>query len=158
MLSADEIVRLFDSGVLIGSDTNIATGYSIVPAAIANGTHSLTVRFEDVAGNQSGLSGTITLTSGQLELYDSVDIQGPGPATLTVSGNNASRVFYIYSPANGPIDVTISGLTITAGTDASEGGGVVDWGENLTLDNDVITNNATGGSGGGVARSNSPER
>jgi len=106
----------------------------------------------DVITFQSGLSGTITLTSGQLELYDSVDIQGPGPATLTVSGNNASRVFYIYSPANTPIDVTISGLTISGGTDPSSGGGIVDFSENLTLDNDVITNNTTGGSGGGVAK------
>src|SRR6185369_13551213 len=73
----------------------------------------------DVITFQSGLSGTITLTTGELDLYDSVDIQGPGAATLAVSGNNASRVFYIYSTANGPIDVTISGLTITGGNDPS---------------------------------------
>jgi len=106
----------------------------------------------DVITFQSGLSGTITLTTGELDLYDAVDIQGPGPATLSVSGNNASRVFYIYSPANGPIDVTISGLTITGGNDPSEGGGIVDFSENLTLDNDVITNNTTDGFGGGVAK------
>ena len=106
----------------------------------------------DVITFQSGLSGTITLTTGELDLYDAVDIQGPGPATLSVSGNNASRVFYIYSPANGPIDVTISGLTITGGNDPSVGGGIVDFSENLTLDNDVITNNTTDGFGGGVAK------
>ena len=32
----------------------------------------------DTIGFQAGLTGTITLTTGQLEITDSVDIQGPG--------------------------------------------------------------------------------
>ena len=42
-----------------------------------------------------------------------MDIQGPGAAVLTVSGNNASRIFYLYNGA-ALLDVTISGLTLTA--------------------------------------------
>ena len=44
---------------------------------------------------------TITLTSGQLTLTDSATttISGPGANLLTVSGNNASRVFDIGSGA-----------------------------------------------------------
>src|SRR5205085_3631213 len=38
----------------------------------------------DVITFQAGLTGTITLTSGQLDLYDSVDIQGPGASAITV--------------------------------------------------------------------------
>lgn len=95
----------------------------------------------DVVSFQAGLSGTITLTTGQLEILDSVDVQGPGAATLTVSGNNASRVFYLYNKGS-LIDVTISGLTITGGVDDNAGGGVVDFGENLTLDSVVITGNS----------------
>ena len=40
-----------------------------------------------------GLSGTIVLTSGELQITDDVTIDGPGADRLSVSGNNASRVF-----------------------------------------------------------------
>jgi len=107
----------------------------------------------DVVTFQSGLSGTITLTSGELHIYDSVDVQGPGVAVLSVSGDDTSRVFYVYSPVDPPINVTISGLTITNGFDPSIGGGIFDAGANLTLDHDVITNSFVGeGAGGGVAQ------
>ncbi len=97
---------------------------------------------------QAGLTGTITLTTGQLKLYDSVDVQGPGAAALTVSGNNASRVFYVYN-SDYLIDATISGLTITEGN-APIGGGVFLYEENLILDSVVITENTASGDGGGL--------
>ena len=103
----------------------------------------------DVITFNASVTGTITLTSGQLYISDEVDVQGPGAATLTVSGNNATRVFYIYN-SDALINVTISGLTITQGAD-SIGAGVVDWGENLTLDHVTISNNVASGPGGGVA-------
>jgi len=102
----------------------------------------------DVITFQSGLTGTITLTSGQLEITDSVDIQGPGASTITVSGNNSSRVFYLYNGSS-TIDVRIAGLTITQGND-SIGGGVVDFDENLVLDGVTITANTSQGQGGGL--------
>ncbi|HEX6898760.1 MAG TPA: choice-of-anchor Q domain-containing protein [Thermoanaerobaculia bacterium] len=97
---------------------------------------------------QAGLTGTITLTTGQLKLYDSVDVQGPGAAALTVSGNDASRVFYVYN-SDYLLDVTISGLSITEGN-APVGGGVYVYNENLTLDDVVITENAATFDGGGL--------
>lgn len=102
----------------------------------------------DVVTFQAGLTGTLTLTTGQLEITDSVDLQGPGAAALTVSGNSASRVFYVDNGSE-LLDVTISGLTITGGN-ASIGAGIIDWGENLTLDNVVITGNTATGQGGGL--------
>ena len=51
----------------------------------------------------------VTLTSGQLVINKSLTIQGPGANLLTVSGNNASRVFSISA---GAFNVTLSGLTI----------------------------------------------
>ena len=48
-----------------------------------------------------------------------MDIVGPGSDNLTVSGNNASRVFYV-NPDPGA-DVTISGLRATDGTDTAAG-------------------------------------
>src|SRR5439155_16564232 len=38
-------------------------------------------------------TGTITLTSGALDITDSLTINGPGVNALTVSGNHVSRVF-----------------------------------------------------------------
>ena len=57
---------------------------------------------------------TITLTSGELAIDKSLTITGTGASQLTVSGNNASRVFNIGSvtPA---VNVSISALTIANG-------------------------------------------
>ncbi|MFY9824168.1 MAG: choice-of-anchor Q domain-containing protein [Thermoanaerobaculia bacterium] len=105
----------------------------------------------DVVTFQAGLTGTITLTTGQLYVSDSVNIQGPGQAVVTVNANNASRVFYVYS-SDALIDVTISGLTLTGGLD-SRGGGITDLGENLVLDHvtvDSSTATGLGSQGGGL--------
>src|SRR6476620_5328274 len=44
-----------------------------------------------------GVTGTITLTTGELLVDKSVTISGPGAASLTVDGNAADRVFYVSS-------------------------------------------------------------
>jgi len=102
----------------------------------------------DVINFQPGLTGVITLTSGQLEVTDSVDIQGPGASSLSVSGNDSSRVFYLYSGA-ALLNVSISNLTITNGA-SSIGAGIANFNENLDLDGMVITNNAASDDGGGL--------
>lgn len=106
----------------------------------------------DVVAFQAGLTGTVTLTSGELAVTDSVDIQGPGEAALTVSGNGASRVFYLYDDA-ALLDVTISNLTVTGGS-ANRGGGIATLDESLTLDHVTLQGNAavgdTPGDGGGL--------
>src|SRR5262249_13635348 len=44
----------------------------------------------------SGLNGqTITLTSGELAISKSLDIEGSGAGLLAISGNHASRIFDI---------------------------------------------------------------
>jgi fibronectin-binding autotransporter adhesin len=87
---------------------------------------------------------TITLTS-ELSLNTSQTINGPGANLLTLSGNNASRVFNI----TGSINVAISGLTISNGKSTAEGGGIRSTG-NLTVTACAIVNNAAGTGGGGV--------
>ena len=63
-----------------------------------------------------GLTGTITLTSGEIRITDPLAVDGPGAAVLTVSGNRNSRIFHIENSAVAvPIDVTLSGLTLTLG-------------------------------------------
>lgn len=102
----------------------------------------------DVVTFDAALTGTITLTSGQLYIIDSLDVQGPGPSVITVSGNNSSRVFYAYNPVS-TIDVRIAGLTITEGA-ATVGAGVVNFGQVVELDDVVITENNATIVGGGV--------
>src|SRR5262245_11521740 len=45
----------------------------------------------------AGLTGTITLTSGQIAINKNLTIQGPGNGLISVSGNDASRIFAISS-------------------------------------------------------------
>ena len=98
-----------------------------------------------------GLSGTIGLTSGQLQITNDVRIVGPGADVLSVSGNNASRVFDVDSGTT----ATFSGLTINGGS-ATEGGGVLNQG-NLTITASAISDNTANNpgmrsvaSGGGI--------
>ncbi|HEV3446759.1 MAG TPA: hypothetical protein VG099_19120, partial [Gemmataceae bacterium] len=90
----------------------------------------------------------ITLTSGELAISKSLDIEGPGASRLTVSGHNASRVFDIQGGAT----VTIAGLTIANGGVVDDGGGGIlnETGATLHLRADVVTDNTAYGIGGGL--------
>ncbi|MBS1811449.1 MAG: CSLREA domain-containing protein [Acidobacteria bacterium] len=81
---------------------------------------------------------TITLALGELAINQSLTIQGPGANLLTVSGNNAVRVFRTTAG-----DVAISGLTIANGNAAGDlGGGLRKQGAgSVTLTNCAITGN-----------------
>jgi hypothetical protein len=114
------------------------------------------------------LHGTITLTSGELQVGQNVTIQGPGASNLTVSGNHASRVLEVLGGAT----VTMSGLTVCGGVGdlagtavlGGFGGGIaVDRGAALTLALAAVTGNtantasavndtsvSVSGSGGGI--------
>lgn len=94
-----------------------------------------------------GLTGTITLTSGEIRITDSLAVAGPGAPVLTVSGNDHSRIFHVENlPVAAAIDVTLSGLELTHGDSAAElgGGAVFADGENLTILNSVISNSSSG--------------
>jgi hypothetical protein len=86
----------------------------------------------------------IRLTSGELGITTSLNIDGPGPGQLTISGNNTSRVFAV-SPGT---TVTLAGLTVANGMAASGGG--IDNAGNLTVAYCTVSNNESlGGPGGG---------
>jgi hypothetical protein len=97
---------------------------------------------------QSDLSGTITLTSGELLIAKDLTITGPGADVITVSGNHATRVFEIAASAT----AEISGLTITAGQAAnSQNGGGIENAGTLTVTDSVISGNtAPGNFAGGI--------
>src|SRR5262249_30880637 len=97
------------------------------------------------------VTGTIGLTSGELDITDSVTINGPGASALTVSGNQDSRVFGI---AGNPT-VTIANLTVAGGwTTDSPGGGISVAGGTVTLDHVTVTGNAAYGLDGYWQRGN----
>jgi len=102
-----------------------------------------------------GSKQTIILTAGEIAIAGPVLVQGPGSGLLTLSGNNASRIFNT-GPAPQGTQVTLTDLTFTAGSTARRGGAIVAINEKLQLANCVFTGNAvTGGSfssgGGAVA-------
>ena len=95
-----------------------------------------------------GTAQTITLTVGQLELSDTTGtetITGPA-AGVTVSGGGASRVFQV----DPNVTASISGMTITGGSTAGNGGGLYNYGGDLTLTDCTISGNSAGDSGGGL--------
>ncbi len=121
----------------------------------------------------TGVSGTITVNPANyfLVITDDVTINGPGQANLTISGGNASRIFWIQ---NGTI--TIQDLTLADGyAKGGNGGGggmgaggaifmhegkqgtnhtdVASGSINLTLINVTLQDNAAIGGNGGLGNS-----
>lgn len=105
---------------------------------------------DDTIEFASGLTGTIILNGTQLTITTDVTIDGPGAETITISGNNASRVFLISGAST---TVAISGLTIQDGS-ADVGGGLYVDAATLTLtesrvsENTSTINNVNFGGGG----------
>jgi hypothetical protein len=162
-----------------------AAGFALSPAAFAatytvnnlndSGSGSLRDAIAQANANAgadtitfaSNVSGTITLTSGSLHIYDAVDIQGPGAGTLAIDGGASttkpsSPSAYGYSDiviAGGGLNkptavlaatpVTISGVTITGGS-ANKGGGINAYNALLTVNNCIVTGNYASDSGGGI--------
>ena len=91
-------------------------------------------------------TGTYVLTTGKLNIDDTVIITGAGAATTIIDGNANERVF----ETKGSNTVTVSGVTIQNGRESSNGAGVlVDNSSILNLSDSVLTNNnGTGGEGG----------
>ena len=95
---------------------------------------------------------TITLTGGEIVFANngSLTVNGPGANLLTISGNNASRIF--VSGAN--VVVSINNLRFTAGngagtTNTGRGGAVYNVGGTMTITNSIFTGNA-GANGGAL--------
>jgi hypothetical protein len=100
---------------------------------------------DTIAFNLTGCPCVITLTGGQITLNKNLTINGPGAETLTVSGNNTSRVFFITGSAN---VVTINGLTVANGSSPGNGGGISNDAV-LSLNNAVVRN-SNAANGGGI--------
>lgn len=89
---------------------------------------------------------TITLTSGHLPVSINVILEGPGPGLISISGNNANRVFVIAGGAS----LTASRITLRNG--AGNGGAILNSGT-LNLSQCIIRE--CSGAGAGAIYSNS---
>lgn len=121
--------------------TPIAT--EVVTNTNDSGPGSLRRAISDAAPGETitfavGVTGTIPLTSGSLVITKALNIQGPGAAVLTVSGNNSVDVFELGDS----IVVVMSGLTIA---DARFGIFGQSFHGRTTLSNLVITRNISDG-------------
>lgn len=82
--------------------------------------------------------------TGDYDINIHVNIVGAGASVTTIDGANLSRVFHV----TGPYTVSISGLTITGGSDT--GGGIYNGGGTVTVTDSAITGNTSTFFGGGV--------
>src|SRR5579859_4585049 len=63
------------------------SGAGTLRSALINTANGDTINFS--------VTGTITLTNGELLVTNNVTILGPGPASLALNGNANSRVFHV---------------------------------------------------------------
>jgi hypothetical protein len=135
---------------------NLDSGAGSLRDAIGHAKSGDTIHFDP------GLNGqTIALTSDELAVSKSLDIEGPGANLLAISGNDTFRVFDIV---NQGLTVTIAGLTITHGryagglnnrhSQAIGGAGIANGSSTLIVTNDVLSYNQATHRGGAI--SNSP--
>ena len=127
------------------NDGNYSSGHlslreALALAAVRPGTDTITF----ASSLFSSGPATITLSLGELTLDSNVTITGPGAGTLSISGNNLTRVF----EENAGVTATIKDLKITGGN-TNAGGGIFASGS-LTLDHATVFNNTATSQGGGI--------
>src|SRR6476646_2780786 len=86
------------------------------------------------------VTGTVSLTSGELVIDKNITISGPGPGLLTVARSQQAADFRIFNipPSH---TAEIDGLTITGGSLVGNGGGISS-GATLTISNCAISGNS----------------
>jgi hypothetical protein len=136
--------RVVLSPFVVSNTLDNAPGQPLIPGSL----RWAVVQSDNTPGSNEidfdpGLSGTITLTGGQLTIANNaVSILGPGANVLSVSGNNHSRVFEVDAVA-----ATFDGLTIIGGHGQDGGGGIYNNAGEVTVTDSAIGGNSASGSG-----------
>ena len=104
-------------------------------------------------GFDAGLSGTITLSLGDLTITDSLSIDG-GDA-ITVDADAASRVMRVYGNAGN--EFTLENITLTNGVAGLGGALYIGAGQTVALTHVVISDSIANGSGGGIFVRGNPD-
>ncbi len=141
-------------------DRYVPAGF-VVNSILDNGVGN-TLRVQIVAANAApgadtitfdagvfGSAETIKLASGEIAISGDLIIDGP-VAALTISGENASRIFNINGA--GALAVSIQDVTLTKGatTGAADGGAIFNQDENLTLTNCTVSSSNSASDGGAI--------
>jgi hypothetical protein len=137
-LSALCLIALSTQAATISVTNTNDSGAGSLRQAIADAVNGDTIEF--------GVTGTITLMTGELLVNKNVTLNGPGSDQVIVDGNHASRVFHV----SGGVTATIAGLTITNGSASDWGGGIHNDQSVLTVNNCKIVGNFALGWGGGI--------
>lgn len=124
------------------------SGTGSLRAAIGLARSGDTIRFA------SSLQGqTITLTSGELSIpvNKNLTIDGSGATGLTISGNNASRIFLLNSTSVQPTTLNVRNLTLANGRTSDRGGAISTTHQGvLNIDNVTFNNNVADKGGGAI--------
>jgi hypothetical protein len=160
-------VAIISLALLFGLTWILSSGINRVSAATItvinnddSGPGSLRQAIADAAPGDTinfAVTGTITLTSAELVINKDLTIQGPGAQVLTISGNNAVRVFHLENSSS-RINVTLSDLKIANGL-ADYGGGIYSFNTgmiNITRCNvsrNTANNSNPNSKGGGIYNS-----
>ena len=148
--------RVLLSTVVVNSTSDTATGSGIVTlrdaiATADSSTSPTTITFDSTV---FATAQTIVLDGTQLELSNTAEpttITGPS-AGVTISGNNASRIFYVDED----VTAAMSGLTfangaaVTPGFPADRGGAIENYTGTLTITNSLFVNNTALSYGGAI--------
>ena len=148
LLAVFTVTNLNDASVVMAGEAPGTLRQAIFDANAAAGADEIVF-----AG---GLSGTILLTEGQLEITESATVTGPGALQLTLEAfdptpsddnGDGDRIFLIDDGTANQQDVLISGLTLTGG-DVNSGGGAIFSLEHLTMVRSRITGNTVSSTSG----------
>jgi hypothetical protein len=148
MKKSDFVFPILIAAVVLAASITATAATITVTNTNDSGPGSLRQAIADAAPGETinfSVTGTITLTSGQLEILRNLTIQGPGANLLSISGNHASRVFRI----NAGVTAALDGLTIKDGMPFDDpegfgGCGIRNRGV-LTVSNSSITGNGVFG-------------
>ncbi|MEQ8541750.1 MAG: DUF4114 domain-containing protein [Coleofasciculus sp. D1-CHI-01] len=127
-------------------------GVGSLRAAIAQAEAGDTIQFDSSLANH-----TITLTSGQLVVDKDLTIDGGNDQGITISGNNAHRIFDIrrdagYNSTEFTLRnlILVNGKTNQVGEDGAGSAIRTDSYTTLTVENSEFKNNYANGVGGGA--------
>ncbi|MFO1059519.1 MAG: Ig-like domain-containing protein [Dongiaceae bacterium] len=106
-------VRLYDGATLLGSATASAAGaWTITSASLADGTHTVTARQTDLAGNVSGVSPGLAVT---------VDTAAPGAPSIETVTDGVGSLTGPVAAGGSTDDPTPAVRIALAGTGAAAG-------------------------------------
>jgi predicted outer membrane repeat protein len=132
---------------IIVVNTAADSGVGSLRAALEVATTGTTIQFAPGLANQ-----TIVLTSGQLEIAagKQITIDGQGASGLTISGNNASRIFAVNSNQDFPAALTVRNLILANGYTNEQGGAIYSTHKGTVAVEQVTFRNNVANQGGGA--------